>query len=226
VITRPEPLKEGARDLIAASRLRGLREIARDALVACAIVLTMPLWLLAYCESRLTHGERMFAGCSELLSLFPGPLGIFLRRGFYALTLESCAWDCHLGFGTTLAHRNVRIAPRVYVGNRCTVGCACLEEDVTIGSNVDLLSGRRQHAFDELGVPIQAQSKTFRQIRIGRNTWIGNSAVVMADVGEDCVIGAGSVVVQALPPRVVAVGNPARMVRERVRQQEPHSQCN
>jgi acetyltransferase-like isoleucine patch superfamily enzyme len=187
-----------------------LRGVLREALVVCTMVLTAPLWLWVLCEERLTGGERFFAGCSELLSLFPGTVGIFLRRGFYAIALDRFAWDCCLGFGTTVAHRQVRIAARVNVGNRCTLGSVNLEEDVTIGSNVDLLSGRRQHGFDEPGVPIQAPSGSFQQIRIGRNSWIGNSA--------------GSVVVKALPPRVVAVGNPAKAVRERSASAMPHEE--
>jgi acetyltransferase-like isoleucine patch superfamily enzyme len=90
-----------------------------------------------------------------------------------------------------------------------------IEEDVTIGSNVDLLSGRRQHHFDDFDSPIQKQGGTLTAIRIGRNSWIGNSAVIMSDIGADCVIGAGSVVVKPIPGRSVAAGNPAYVIRSR-----------
>ena len=63
------------------------------------------------------------------------------------------------------------------------------------------VSGRHQHHFIRLDEPIQAQGGTFEQVRIGRNSWIGNSTVVMADIGDDCVIGAGSVVVKPIPAR-------------------------
>jgi acetyltransferase-like isoleucine patch superfamily enzyme len=90
-----------------------------------------------------------------------------------------------------------------------------IEDDVAIGSNVDILSGRHQHGFSDLGRPVRDQGGVFQAIRIGRNAWIGNSAVVMADVGDDCVIGAGSVVVRAIPARSVAAGNPATVKRSR-----------
>lgn len=197
------------------TRNRALRSLIRDSLVAVAAVLTAPLWLVALLERRATRGEGWFQGCAELLSLVPGKPGIFLRRGFYRMSLDACATDCHIGFGTLIAHPQVRIGRGVYVGARCSLGQVVLADDVTIGSNVDILSGRRQHHFDRLDTAIQDQGGIFQQLRIGRNTWVGNSAVVMADVGEDCVIGAGSVVVHPIPPRSVAAGNPAAVKKQR-----------
>jgi acetyltransferase-like isoleucine patch superfamily enzyme len=191
------------------------RSLARNLLVLAAVVATAPLWLLARLEAVLTRGEGLFTACSELLSLVPGRLGVYLRRGFYRMSLEDCAADCHLGFGTTLAHRQVRIGRGVYVGNRCTLGKVVLEDDVALGSNVDVLSGRYQHAFGDLDTPILRQAKTFQRVRIGRNSWVGNSAVLMADVGDHCVVGAGSVVVKPVPACSVAAGNPAAVKKRR-----------
>ena len=50
-----------------------------------------------------------------------------------------------------------------------------------------------QWLIARLDVPIQSQHVQYTRVRIGRNSWVGNSAVVMADVGADCVVGAGSV---------------------------------
>ena len=54
-------------------------------------------------------------------------------------------------------------------------------------------------------------------MRIGEGTWVGSAAVVMADVGRHCVIGAGAVVTRPLPDYSVAVGVPARVIRSRRR---------
>jgi serine acetyltransferase len=53
-------------------------------------------------------------------------------------------------------------------------------------------------------------------VHIGRNVWIGDSAIVTKGVaiGENSIIGAGAVVVRDIPPNVIAVGNPAAVVRE------------
>lgn len=192
----------------------------RDFLVLIAAVVTSPLWLIAWLEAAMSNNDTAFKSCSEFLSLFPGRLGIFLRRGYYGMCLEAFATDSHIGFGTILAHPRARIGSGAYIGDRCTLGHVIIEDHATIGSNVDILSGRRQHHFDRFDVPIQHQGGIFSKVRIGKNTWIGNSSVIMADVGDDCVIGAGSVVVQPIPPYAVAVGNPAIVKRMRCDQED------
>ncbi|MEU9606461.1 sugar O-acetyltransferase [Streptomyces sp. NPDC048057] len=84
--------------------------------------------------------------------------------------------------------------------------------DVQIGPNVQLvtpnheLDHERRRAGWERGEPIT----------IGDNVWLGSGVVVCPGVtiGENTVVGAGSVVVKDLPAGVLAVGNPARVVRE------------
>jgi acetyltransferase-like isoleucine patch superfamily enzyme len=193
-------------------RLRGL---VRDGLVYAGVLLLTPVWLPAWVERRLRLGEGWFIAGAQLVSLFPGRLGVFVRRSFYRMTLDRCATDCHVGFLTTFSHPEAEVQEGVYIGHRCTVGTAVIERDATIGSNVDILSGRRQHDFARTDVPIQDQGGRFTRLRIGRNSWVGNSAVLMADVGADCVIGAGSVVVKPIPAKSVAVGNPAAVKRTR-----------
>ena len=53
-------------------------------------------------------------------------------------------------------------------------------------------------------------------VLIGRNVWIGCNVVILpgAVIGDHSVIAAGSVVHGTIPPRVLAAGNPARVLRE------------
>lgn len=53
-------------------------------------------------------------------------------------------------------------------------------------------------------------------VHIGKNCWIGAGALIMpgVSIGDNTVIGAGSVVTKDIPPNVVAVGNPCRVMRE------------
>lgn len=55
-----------------------------------------------------------------------------------------------------------------------------------------------------------------REVSIGENVWIGDSAIVCKGVaiGDNAIIGAGSVVVRSIPANTVAAGNPARVVKE------------
>ncbi len=55
-----------------------------------------------------------------------------------------------------------------------------------------------------------------RPVHIGKNCWLGAGVLVMPGVtiGDNTVVGAGSVVTKDLPPNVVAVGNPCRVLRE------------
>ncbi|SMF45441.1 transferase hexapeptide (six repeat-containing protein) [Tistlia consotensis] len=52
-------------------------------------------------------------------------------------------------------------------------------------------------------------------VRLGRNVWLGRGVVVLPGVtiGDHSVVGAGSVVTAAIPPGVLAAGNPARVLR-------------
>ena len=85
-------------------------------------------------------------------------------------------------------------------------------DDVQIGPNVQLLTpthpvepGPRRDKW-EAGAPIT----------IHDNVWLGGGAIVLAGVtiGENTIVGAGAVVTRELPANVVAVGNPARVVRQ------------
>jgi len=50
---------------------------------------------------------------------------------------------------------------------------------------------------------------------IGDGVWIGANATIMADVGHDAIVGAGSVVTKPVPPYAIVAGNPARIIRDR-----------
>ena len=76
---------------------------------------------------------------------------------------------------------------------------------------------RRAHRFDDPDTPITWQGFTSKgPVRIGSNCWFGVNCVVTSGVtiGERCVIGANSVVTEDLPPRTIAAGAPAKVIRE------------
>jgi acetyltransferase-like isoleucine patch superfamily enzyme len=101
------------------------------------------------------------------------------------------------------------------VGPASYLGLVELGDDVLIGSGVHITSGKSTHGTDDLDKPIREQEGTLTLVRIGRGTWIGSNAVVMANVGENCVVAAGAVVTQEIPDAVVAAGVPARVIKSR-----------
>jgi acetyltransferase-like isoleucine patch superfamily enzyme len=171
---------------------------------------------LVYRLGALVFGpQKAFAGWSQGLSLVPGLTGVYLRRAFYRLVFPRCAKNSWISFGTVFSHPTARVGQMVYVGLGCCLGDVILEDDVLLGSHVAILNGGAQHGIARLDVPIREQPGVWPRITIGRDTWIGDRAVVLANVGRHCVIGAGSVVTKAIPDYAIAVGAPAKVIRYR-----------
>ena len=175
----------------------------------------LPLVLLIKALDRILVPDQAFQMGAQAVSLAPGVPGNYLRRAFYRLTLRRCAPDVCIEFGSVLCQADIELGRRVYIGPRCTIGASVIEDDVLLGANVDVLSGKRQHYFDDLDVPIREQGGHLERIHLGPDCWVGNSAVVMADVGAQSIVAAGSVVVEAVAPRSLVGGNPARFLRKR-----------
>lgn len=83
--------------------------------------------------------------------------------------------------------------------------------DCQIGPNVQLLTPT--HPVEPQ--PRRDKLEAAQPITIGDNVWLGGGVIVLPGVtiGENSVIGAGSVVVKDIPANVIAVGNPARVLR-------------
>ena len=117
-------------------------------------------------------------------------------------------FHCDYGYQTHLG-------PRCFVNFNTVfldVARISIGADVQIGPNVQLLTAT--HPVE----PAARRDKweAAEPITIGDNVWLGGGAIVLAGVtiGENTVVGAGAVVTRDLPPNVVALGNPARPVRD------------
>jgi maltose O-acetyltransferase len=106
------------------------------------------------------------------------------------------------------------IGPRTFINFNAViadVGRVTIGADVQIGPNVQLLTPT--HPLD----PEIRRSglEAAEPITIEDNVWLGGGVIVLPGVtiGHDTVVGAGAVVTRDLPPGVLAVGNPARVVR-------------
>lgn len=109
---------------------------------------------------------------------------------------------------------NITIGARTFVNYHLTaldVARITIGEDCQIGPNVQLLTPI--HPVEP--GPRRDKLEAALPITIGDNVWLGGGAVVCPGVtiGDNSVIGAGAVVTKDIPADVVAVGNPARVIR-------------
>ncbi len=194
-----------------------IRRTVKAVCNALAVVLSAPLAAWFHLLGRVAPGRReaSFQGCTQFMALFPGVPGEYLRRGFLWLTAKRCALSSSVGFGTIFASPDVVIEEGVYIGPLCSIGHAHIRRDTMLGTGVHLLGGGRAHHADRLDLPMRLQGGTVEFIEVGEDCWIGNGAIVMADVGAHAVIGAGSVVTRRVPEWSVAAGSPARVLRDR-----------
>jgi acetyltransferase-like isoleucine patch superfamily enzyme len=184
---------------------------AKLAVFALAAAIVAPLWAAAWLEHRLRLGSQMFRLGAELLALAPGLPGAYLRGAYYAVTLERCSWETHIGFGSVFVRRTATLGRHASMGCYCVIGNADIGEGAMIGSRVSVPSGRRQHLGDD-GRPSAVEGH-FDRVSIGAGCWIGEGAIVMADVGQSTIVAAGAVVSSPMPGGAVVGGNPARVLR-------------
>lgn len=112
---------------------------------------------------------------------------------------------------------------RVQIGEGCFLNMGTMvaaQHEVTIGDHTMFANwcfvSDASHRYDDMTRPITWQGFTSKgPTRIGSNCWFGIGCVVTSGVtiGDRCVIGANSVVTRDLPPRSVAAGSPARVIR-------------
>ena len=173
--------------------------------------LLLSYWLLA----RLSGADAALEPHSQLLALAPGKLGSYLRVAFYRHVLQRCEPTATIAFGVLFSKSQASLGQNVYIGPYCQLGWVTIEDDVLLGPLVQIPSGPTIHGIDRLDVPIRDQPGRPRRVTIGRDSWIGGGSVILADVSEQTVVGAGSVVTKPHPPQTMIAGVPARVVRTR-----------
>ncbi len=109
----------------------------------------------------------------------------------------------------------------IHLGTDCFINTGAIFLDcaeIRLGDRAQLGPGVQVLAADHPREPERrAQNiELARPVSIGENCWIGAGAILCpgVSVGEHSVVGAGSVVTRDVPARVVAAGNPCRVIRE------------
>jgi len=192
-----------------------MRDFLKRAISGLCHLLVLPVYLGYRLAAAMGNRDAAFAGASQLLSLIPGNIGVYLRQAFYSMAMQHCGSGVSIGFGALFSQQGTEIAEGVYIGPQCNIGLCRIGKDVLLGSGVHLMSGKHQHSFTDLDTPIQQQGGTFTKVSVGEDSWIGNGSLVMADVGRKCIVGAGSVVTSPVEDFSIVAGNPAVTVKKR-----------
>jgi acetyltransferase-like isoleucine patch superfamily enzyme len=114
--------------------------------------------------------------------------------------------------------------PKISIGDGCTIlyrfQCNAAQS-VRIGCNVliasNVLITDSDHVMEHGGVPITRNHKfVTRPVYVEDNCWLGQNVVILKGVtiGHDSIIGANSTVTHSVPPYSVAVGNPAKIIKQ------------
>lgn len=153
---------------------------------------------------------------------------VYLDYGVY---LHACPQGIHIGDNVFVMHQtelhvyNFRDLPQsgIWIGDNCFIGEFTIvrgQGGVHIGDSVLTAPGVKilavNHLFGDVTQPVMAQGIEAKGIAIEDGAWIGGGALVLDGVriGRGAVVGAGAVVTKDVPPFSVAVGSPARVIKQ------------
>lgn len=190
----------------------GLRGIAYKALLKADGIPLIEHNVRLLSPANIRLGERVYIDAGCYLNALPGGISI--------------------GAGTSLMHGvifhvfNYRSLPKagIWVGRNCFFGeytCIRGQGGVHIGDGVytgtQVQIAAVNHVYSDPDKYIKDQGITAEGITIEDDVWLASNAVVVdgVTIGKGCVVGAGAVVNRSLPPYSVAVGVPARIVKDR-----------
>jgi acetyltransferase-like isoleucine patch superfamily enzyme len=112
--------------------------------------------------------------------------------------------------GPLVMGRGVQIATGCFIGTG-RVGLT-MGDHVLISPNCSIIASNYQ--FDRLDVPLTEQGTVSKGIRIGHRVWLGANSVVLdgAEIGDNVIVSAGSVVSGRIEPNSVVQGNPCKVI--------------
>jgi acetyltransferase-like isoleucine patch superfamily enzyme len=170
--------------------------------------------LAFYVKSALCSVWFRVRGIQSSLVACDGRIPILYNSGIVTigkrLVVRGRVARCEIGAAAPNAR--LQIGDRVFINQGATIAAACyieIGDDSLIGDFVAVYDSDYHHVDPY-------RPMRLAPVVIGANVWLGRSVVVLpgSKVGDHTVVAAGSVVKGDLPPRVLAAGNPAQVIRE------------
>jgi acetyltransferase-like isoleucine patch superfamily enzyme len=166
---------------------------------------------------RLVRAEDIALGARVYLDH-----GVYLHGGQGGITIGDESWlmsGCrlHVFNFRDIPQAGIRIGRHTFLGEETLMraqGGITIGDRVLFGPRVQVLAVN--HVMSDPARPIMDQGITAVGIRIDDGAWIGAGAIVLdgVTVGKHAVVGAGAVVTSDIPPHALAVGAPARVIRD------------
>jgi len=131
-------------------------------------------------------------------------------------------YGCEIGDETRIG-AFVEIQKGAKIGQRCKISShtficegVTIEAEVFIGHGVIFINDRRPHATAADGRPQSEEDWDCQKTRVMRGASIGSGTTLLGGItiGEDALVGAGSVVTRDVPARATVAGNPAKILRK------------
>ena len=131
-------------------------------------------------------------------------------------------YGCEIGDNTKIG-TFVEIQKNARIGRNCKISShtficegVTIEDNVFIGHNVTFINDKYPRAIADDGKLQTEEDWTCVPTRVKQNASIGSSATLLCGitVGENAIVGAGSVVTKDVPPNAIVAGNPARILRK------------
>lgn len=166
---------------------------------------------------RISRPEDVWIGAGAYVDH-----GVYLHGGKGGIHIGDGAWvmnGCrlHVFNFRDMAQSGIRLGKRTFLGEGSVMrgqGGIVVGDHVLFGPRTQVLAV--DHVFVDPEKPIMDQGITAQGIVIEDNCWIGAGAIVLdgVTIGRGSCIGAGAVVTKSVPPHSLAVGVPARVIRD------------
>lgn len=131
------------------------------------------------------------------------------------LVFEHCGKNVDIGKNAKLSSK-LSIGDRSGIDDRCYIqGRVIMGNDIMMAPEVAIIA--TNHNYNRIDIPMNQQGHIEKTITIGNDCWIGYRAIICAgvNIGDGCIIAAGSVVTKDVPPYSIVAGVPARVIKSR-----------